>query len=138
MDNLVVGLGACSTDARVGTPSEDIGAGQVEFSEELIARLLYVSFLKGDGDPRTVQLSNDYNMEEAVGTIFSEEEQAMALLQESNLYWVETNPVLLYALGAGMSMCLFPFLQGFFSELGSRAADWLWEQVVDQSDCASN
>ena len=136
MDNRVVGLGACSTGARVSAPSEDISAEQVEFSKELIARLLHVSLLGEDGDPRSVQLSNGYIMDAAVETIFSEEKQAMDVLQESRIYWIETNPVFLYAFGGGVvSMCLFPFLQGFSSDFGSKVSDWLWKQLTDRPDC---
>lgn len=136
MNDRVIGIGVCITDAGVAEPSRDVDSEEVNFSDELIARLLHVSFLNGDGDPRTVQLDHTDIMRMAE-RVMSEEKQAINILRESSLYWVEANPVFLYALGAGVSMCIYPFLQGFFSELGSRVADWLWEQVV-QGDGGTN
>ena len=86
--------------------------------------------LNGDGDPRTVELE-DY-LERAVETVLAEEAPTIARLQGSRLYWVETSPVFLYAVGVGMAICLYPFLDGFFSQLGSRVADSLWDQVEEQ------
>ena len=126
----IFGVGACHTSVRVGEPTTEIQAGKVDYDDTLIQRILQVSLLNGDGDPRTVQIDDDDNMQLAITTILNEEPQTISLLQESRLFWIQTNPVFLYAVGAGVSMCLFPFLQGFFSLLGSRAADWLWEQVA--------
>jgi len=126
----VGGIGACYTSAPVREPSANIRAGAVEFSEDLIARLLQVSLLNGDGDPRTVELTSD--AERAAGIVSGRETRTMALLRESSLYWIQTNPVFLYAVRGPMSMCLFSFLQGFFSRLGGQTADWLWEQVVER------
>ena len=61
----------------------------------------------------------------------------MDLLRQSELYWVQNNPVFLLvvppvaAAGAVGAIVIYPFFQGFFQELGSRAAAWLWDQLVD-------
>jgi hypothetical protein len=98
----------------------------------LIQRLLQVSLLNGDGDPRTVQVTDEDYVRLGLTTVLDEEAHTIELVRQSRLFWVQTNPVFLYAVGTGVSLCLFPFLQGFFSQLGSRAADWLWKQVVER------
>ena len=125
-DNAVFGVVAYSIDADVGTLSDLEGVIQVdesgESSDEAIARLLHVSWLNGNGDPRTVELDNFSRA--GAETIRSQEQDAMALLDESDLYWVETNPaVVLVAIGRGMTIILVPLVQGFFFQLGSEAAE---------------
>ena len=130
VDDRVIGVGACHTSARVGEPST--GFQPVDYSDMLILRLLQVSLLNGDGDPRTVRVNDDDNMRLALDTVLNEEARTINVVRESSLFWVQANPVFLYAVGAGVSICLFPFVQGFFNQLGSRAADWLWERVVER------
>ena len=129
VNDRVLGVGACHMSAQVKEPSTDFQA--VDYSDTLIERLLQVSLLNGDGDPRKVQANDDDNVKLALNAILDVEAQTINQIRESRLFWVQTNPVFLYAAGAGVSMCLFPFVQGFFSQLGSRAADWLWEQAVE-------
>ena len=130
VNDRVLGVGACHTRARVREPSSDIRADAVSFSEELITRLLQVSLQNGNGDPRNVGL--DDIAEHAARVVLDEEAETIAQLRESSLYWIQTNPVFLYAVGAGVSMCLIPFVNGFFDQLGSRVADWLWEQIEER------
>lgn len=131
VENRVVGLGACHTSAPIREPSGDTQAGKVEgFSEELLARLLQISSHNGDGDPRYVRFNDSERLGPAVQKILDEETDTITRLKESQLYWVQTNPVFLYALGPAVTICLYPFVQGFSSQLGSRVADWLWEEVI--------
>lgn len=126
-DNRVFGLGIWSMDARGKMPSE----GTVPFSQELITGLLQVSFQGGDGDPRTIENPNR-DVQRAAGRLWDEKSGERSLLRDSKLYWVQTNPVWLYALGSFGAMCIYPFVQEFFGELGSRTGseigDWLFGQ----------
>ena len=133
VDNRVIGIGACHTNARIRLPSQEIMKGEtgpfdtISRANTLIAQFLQVSFLSGDGDPRTVQVSDD--MRSLAHTVMTEEKETIRVLRESRVFWVETNPVWLYVVGVGIVFCLYPFLDGFFSQTGSRAAVWLWNQI---------
>ena len=133
-DGSVIGLSAASTSARVREPSPEILAGQVEFSNELIGRLVWVSHQNGRGDPRTISQDTANELSSVTEAIMAQEADTMEALRNSPLYWVQENPVFLYApfapyiVGGLTSLVVVPFVHGFFSQLGSRAADWLLDQ----------
>ena len=129
-DNRVFGLSIWSMNARGKVPSE----GTVSFSQEPITRLLQVSFQGGDADPRTIKDTNR-DVQRAARRWDEESRKKSgekSLLRDSNLYWVQTNPVWLYVLGSFGSMCIYPFVQELSGELGSRIGseigDWLFGQ----------
>ena len=126
-DHYVFGLGACRATARVSIPAS-VEHESVSFSDELIERLLIASWIasrensEGVVDPRSLVELEEYRMRGAVEFISDVESETMGILKESDLYWVRTSPWWLVGLGVASSIAIYPFLQGFFNELGVGVA----------------
>ena len=127
--NQVLGLSACFTGAGlVRTPSEEIRRNRVEYSDALIKGLLQVSLVNGDGNPRTIRVRDSDRVNAAFSIVHNEEQTAIRLLREADLFWVQSNPWFLYAIGPRLAIAIVPFVVGFAERLGSHAADWVVAQ----------
>lgn len=106
------------------------------FDRAQIARLLQASFEEGVNDPRTLNVDNYFL--DATDLIFRAEQVVQNMLEheESRLYWVNVNPVVLIviipraaAVATGVAgsvvLALRPFVQGFAGEMGKQVASWM-------------
>ena len=138
--NKIVGLGVFGVrTSSMSLPDgiDGIIEDKLEYSSEVIERLLHVSYLNGDETPWEVGTHNGAFLS-AAHHIETLEEPTISFLRKADLYWVQVNPGVLLAigpiLGAVSATAIYPFIQGLSSEIGSTVGKWIMGHFVDDPD----